>query len=199
MKYLGVLFALMILFSVSVNATFAQGVPGAPTSTPTPSPTPVVGKGADEPLPTKIPRINIANCDVCGYCDGGQVPGRWESCRKCLYKDTGNAPPASNKTLIGIPTPDPGHFYTDFGCISTLPNQFAAQITSFFFSIVGGIAFLSFLYGSAIIATSRSDPSRLNHGKRIIYGAIIGLLFALFSIFIIKFIASGLGLPGIGG
>jgi hypothetical protein len=134
-----------------------------------------------------------------------QVPGRWQSCRQCIYNGfgPGDINPLDNKTIQGtaegIPTPDLYHIYTDFGCLSTRPGEFASQISSFFFSIVGGISFLFFLYGAGIIATSRSDPGRLNHGKRVIYGAIAGLLFALFSVFIIRFIATGLGLPSIGG
>jgi hypothetical protein len=98
----------------------------------------------------------------------------------------------------GIPTPDPDKYYTDFGCLSTKPGEFAAQISSFFFSIVGGIAFLYFIYGAFLVATSRSQPGKLNHGKRVIYGSIVGLLFALSAVLIIRFISSGLGIPGLG-
>lgn len=199
---------------MSLSAVFF--VPGvlahgmlAQINTPTPfqtaaSPTPGVGA----PLPTEEQHKSIANCDLCGFCQGvSKVPGSWQSCVKCLYpgvasrNGSGDADPASLATLTTeggvIPTPDPNHYYTGFGCVSTQPGEFTTQMSSFFFSIIGGIAFLFFIYGSAVIATARSDPSRLNQGKRILIGSIVGLLFALMSVFIIRFIAQSLGLPGI--
>lgn len=168
-------------------------IPGIETPTPTP---PLITPTSQIPgTGTAGAGERIANCDVCGYCNGGKAPSRWETCRSCMYPGAGNAAPIDNKTLIGVPTPDPYHYYTDLGCISTKPGEFAGQITTFFFSIVGGIAFLTFLYGTAVLATARSDPQQINHGRRIIMGSIIGLLFALFSIFIVKFLATGLGLP----
>ena len=155
------------------------------------------------------PHISSANCDVCGYCNGmtvEQVPDRWQSCRKCVYPALGaeDINPVENKTILGtaesgIPAPDLYHIYTDLGCLATKPGEFAAQISGFFFSIVGGLAFLFFIYGAGVIATSRSDAGRLQQGKRIIYGAIAGLIFTLFAVFIIRFIATGIGLPNIGG
>lgn len=185
------------------DSTQQQPQQQAPTAVPpTTAPTRAV-TGAIVPT-----HISTATCDACGYCNGmklEEVPGGWQSCRQCIYGGfgPGELNPLDNKTIqgtqAGIPTPDLYHVSTDFGCLSTRPNEFANQLSSFFFSVVGGIAFLFFIYGSGIIATSRSDPGKLNHGKRVIYGSIIGLLFALFSVFIIRFIATGIGLPNIGG
>jgi len=173
-------------------------LPGSASPTPTlgaqitpTSQTPNLTPGA----PGNPTAQRVANCDVCGYCDGGKAPGRWESCRSCMYPGVGESAASERKTLLNIPTPDPFHYYTDLGCISTRPGEFAGQITSFFFSIVGGIAFLTFLYGTGVLATARADAQQLNHGKRIILGSIIGLLFALFAVFIVQFLATGLGLP----
>jgi len=67
------------------------------------------------------------------------------------------------------------------------------------FSVAGGIAFLYLIYGAFIITTSQSNPERLNYGRRVVYGAITGLIFTLGSVFIVKFIASGiLKIPGFG-
>lgn len=136
-----------------------------------------------------------ANCDLCGYCKGQQPPQTWGKCKECLYKGVGGASAEQNLTLEGLPTPDPEHHYTSLGCLSTNPGEFAGQMSTVFFSVVGGIAFLYLLYGAGVIATSRADPERLNHGKRIIWGAIVGLLFVLFSVFIIRTIAVSLGVP----
>lgn len=213
MKMRAVSFFTRLIFALFASAAFFIPAAHAQTATPivnTPTPfqipaTPTPGVGA--PLPTEEAHKSIANCDLCGYCDGvTKVPGNWQSCVKCLYpgvagQNGGAADPTSLGTLTNpegvIPTVDPNHYYTGFGCVSTQPAEFTAQMSSFFFSIIGGIAFLFFIYGSAVIATARSDPGRLNQGKRILIGSVVGLLFALMSVFIIKFISQSLGLPGL--
>lgn len=210
-KILGNLLILVLLLlnvgSVAATAPDSQ----APTAVPTAAPTLPAAAAVATPTPaaparpnaTIVPHQTIGNCDVCGYCNGmtlQQVPARWQSCRQCIYRGLGEGEvnPLENKTLINLPSPDLFHIYTDFGCLSSKPGEFASQISTFFFSVVGGIAFMFFIYGAGVIATSRSDPGRLNQGRRIIYGAIVGLLFALFSVFLLRFIATGVGLPGLG-
>lgn len=135
----------------------------------------------------------------------------WTKCQICLYPKA-NADPSTNVTLISLPTPYPDRYYTMLGCIAVPGTRedgtfeyenmalFVRQISGFFFNIVGGVAFLFLLYGAGIVATSQSDPEKLNQGKRIIYGAIVGLLFVLFSTFIFNFIAVNvLKIPGFGG
>ena len=104
-----------------------------------------------------------------------------------------------NHTLLNVPMWDQYHIYTDFGCMSTIPGEFAGQVTSFFLTIVGGVTLLGLIYGAGLIATSRADPGKISKGKRVVFGSIAGLLFAIFGILIIRFIAGGLGLPGLGG
>lgn len=151
---------------------------------------------------------SIANCDVCGYCGSGAgevVPSDWEDCRQCVYPATEGALPEDDLTIQGgiegIPTPHPDYHYTMIGCISTKPSEFTTFIINkLIIPVVGGIAFLYLLYGAGIVATSQTEPEKLNYGKRIIYGAIIGLVFVLLSTFFIKFIAVDLlKLPGFGG
>ncbi len=149
-----------------------------------------------------------AACDLCGYCPPDNPPDSWTSCAKCLYNTDGN--PTDKQTLLIDPTtnlpptPYPGHQYTMIGCITT--NGFQQEgaaasvvqvILNIIFSIVGGIAFIYLIYGSFIVATSQSDPEKLNYGKRLIGGAIIGLIFTLASAFIVNIITSGvLKIPG---
>lgn len=147
---------------------------------------------------------SIANCDVCGYCKDSEAPTNWDDCRKCAYPDTGTSSPEEDLTIKGaegIPTPHPDYHYTMIGCISTQPGDFTNFIISkLIIPIVGGIAFLYLLYGAGIVATSQTDPEKLNYGKRIIYGAIVGLIFVLLSTFVIRFIAVDVfKLPGFGG
>ncbi|GIW64443.1 MAG: hypothetical protein KatS3mg092_0376 [Patescibacteria group bacterium] len=154
-----------------------------------------------------------AVCDLCGFCPPSPPPQNWLKCKQCLYPDLNDDPTLMESLKIDTktnlpPSPKPGRQYTFFGCLGN-SNSFTEEgaaggliqsILNIIFSITGGIAFIYFLYGSFIIVTSQSDPEKLNYGKRVITGSIIGLIFTLGSIFIVNFIASGvLKLPGFGG
>jgi hypothetical protein len=162
--------------------------------------------------PTAAP-TGYASCDQCGYCPPNPVPQSWSACQKCLYPNIANTDPAANETLLINPetnlptTPMPGRSYTFLGCIeggggftqSGAGGGVVQKILNIIFSMAGGIAFLYLLYGAFVIATSQADPEKLNYGKRLVYGAIVGLIFTLGSVFIINFIASGvLKIPGFG-
>lgn len=164
-----------------------------------------------------------AACDLCGYCwqltptpPFRNPPSNWESCRNCLYSFPG-APAESNVTLkinedgaappIDIPpTPLPGRMYTQLGCLGTNLGGFQQEgaaagvvqaLLNVVFSIVGGIGFLTLIYASFIIMTSQSSPERMNYGKKLIVGAIVGIVFSLSAVFIINLLASGiLKIPG---
>ncbi len=154
----------------------------------------------------------FATCDLCGYCPPNPPPSSWQKCAECLYP--GVTDPESKQTIRidpqtnTPPTPYPGHQYTMLGCIRTDLGSFQQEgaaasviqrLLQIIFSTIGGFAFLFLLYGSFIIATSQNNPERLNYGKRIIYGAIVGVIFSLSSVFIINLLASGvLKIPGFG-
>jgi len=155
-----------------------------------------------------------ATCDLCGYCQGNRVPDNWKQCRDCIYPDLGEVDAEENQSLQiidNIPiTPKPGRIYTMLGCISSNMNSFeeegsaAANVSqillNIIFGIIGGIGFLYLIYGAFIILTSQANPERLNYGKRVVLGAIIGVIFSLFAVFIVNFIASGiLKIPNFGG
>ena len=154
----------------------------------------------------------FSNCDACGYCPPNAPPQDWEKCRDCLYPGANSDPGVKDTLKIDpvtnlAPAITLGRQYTLIGCIRTDLGGFnkegaaaslAQIILNLVFSLLGGIAFLYLLYGSFIILTSQADPERLNYGKRIIYGAIIGVIFSVSSLFLIGFIASGvLKIPGI--
>jgi hypothetical protein len=154
-----------------------------------------------------------AACDLCGYCPPGPAPQSWSACQKCLYPNL-SSDPSTKETLVVNPDTNlppataPGKQYTFLGCLggSNSFNQEGSaggvvqSLLNIIFSLSGGIAFLYLLYGSFIIATSQANPEKLNYGKRVVYGAIVGLIFVIGSVFIVKFIASGvLKIPGFGG
>lgn len=151
-------------------------------------------------------------CDLCGYCPPNPPPQNWLSCKRCLYPNLSDNPETKETLLINEetnlpPTPIPGKQYTFLGCLGAgegftregAAGPLVQSILNIIFSIVGGIAFLYLLYGAFIIATSQAEPEKLNYGKRLVNGAIIGLIFTLGSVLIVNFIASGiLKIPGFG-
>lgn len=162
-------------------------------------------------------------CDQCGYCwqltptpPFRNPPSNWESCRNCLYNLPG-VPAESNVTLkinddvatppVDVPpTPLPGRMYTQLGCLGTNLGGFQQEgaaagvvqaLLNVVFSIVGGVGFLTLIYASFIIMTSQSSPERMNYGKKLVVGAIVGIIFSLSSVFMINLLASGvLKIPG---
>lgn len=153
----------------------------------------------------------FAACDLCGLCPPDGPSSTWEKCRLCLYPNASSDPTTKETLRIDPttntgPTPQPGRQYTVIGCIKTDLASFSQEgaaagvvqiLLNVIFSIIGGLAFLYLIYGSFVILTSQAEPERLNYGKRLIYGAIIGLAFSLSSAFIVNFLASGvLKIPG---
>ncbi len=92
----------------------------------------------------------------------------------------------------------PRTYYTIFGCLSTEPGEFVKAMLTIIFNMVGGIAFLAVLGGSAMVLTSGGDPQKLQNGKGIITSSIAGLLLVLFSAFLLKVVGFDiLSIPGI--
>lgn len=88
---------------------------------------------------------------------------------------------------------------TAIGCITATPTGFMSKIFSLSLGIGGGIAFLLILVGALQIQTSTGNPDRMNQGKEIIEGAIIGLLLIILSVFILRIVGVDiLGIPGFG-
>jgi hypothetical protein len=157
-------------------------------------------------------QTRYAACDLCGYCPPNPAPQSWSACQKCIYPNINPDPAAMDSLKVdpetNLPTaPVLGRQYTFLGCIKNnegFGNEGAIggvvqTILNIIFSLSGGIAFLYLLYGSFIVVTSQANPERLNYGKRVIYGAIAGLIFTLGSVFLVQFSASGiLKIPGFG-
>lgn len=193
------------------NKSFAQRL-RLPTETPAPIPSPT------ESLPTPTSAIQeptgprYAACDLCGFCPPNTAPQSWPSCQKCLYPNISADPTAMESLVIDPetnlpPAAAPGRQYTFLGCLGSgegfgeegAAGSVIQSILNIIFSAAGGIAFLYLIYGSFVVATSQASPEKLNYGRRVVYGAIAGLIFTLASVFIVKFIASGiLKIPGFG-
>jgi len=127
---------------------------------------------------------NIPDEDVAWYdvCQGNS------DCRKCLNsKETG-----------GEYTYESGGAWTALGCIPTDPLDLVKWIFPYLLGIGGTIAFFMLIIGGFQIMTSGGDPEKIKAGKEQITAAISGLLFIIFSLFILRFIGVDiLGLPGL--
>lgn len=87
---------------------------------------------------------------------------------------------------------------TALGCIPTGDiNEFAAWFLRWAIGIGGGIAFLLIIFGGFQIITSAGNPERIKAGKEQLTSAIFGLLFLVFSVFLLRLIGVDiLRLPG---
>lgn len=154
-------------------------------------------------------------------CTVSFVPGDWTRCVKCLYPNkfpkTSTPDPKTCETLmIDDVTNQPkfpitkGRQFTMLGCISAGTSvgfsdqkgapSFVQAMLNVVFSLTGGIAFLYLMYGGFTILTSQANPEKLNYGWRLVYGAIVGVILTLGSVFIINLVGAGiLRIPGFGG
>lgn len=85
---------------------------------------------------------------------------------------------------------------TAIGCIHTSPIGFIKDFLNFLISIAGGLAFLMMLAGAYQMLTSAGNPETLSAGRDRFQSAIIGLLFIIFSILLLRII--GVDILGLG-
>ncbi|OGM18693.1 hypothetical protein A2686_03360 [Candidatus Woesebacteria bacterium RIFCSPHIGHO2_01_FULL_38_10] len=78
---------------------------------------------------------------------------------------------------------------TAIGCIPVFNrNEFLSFILTWIIGIAGGIAFLLIIFAGFLITTSAGNPQRLQAGKELLTAALSGLIFLIFSLYILKFI-----------
>ncbi len=88
---------------------------------------------------------------------------------------------------------------TAIGCIPIdSPESFIRWFLPALVGLVGGIAFLLMVYGAIQIITSAGDPQKIKGGQETITSAIIGLIFTIFSLFLLRLIGVEiLHIPGL--
>ncbi len=92
-----------------------------------------------------------------------------------------------------------GEYWTAFGCVGTTKEGIVTSFIRIGMGISGGFVLLSILYGAFLLTTSSGDPTRVKEGQEMITSAIMGLLFVIFSIIILRFIGvTILQIPGFG-
>ncbi len=76
---------------------------------------------------------------------------------------------------------------TAIGCIPLNSiNLFIGRIMQFSLGIAGGIAMLLVILGAFQIITSRGDAQKIKSGKEVLTGALIGLIFIFFALFVLR-------------
>lgn len=88
---------------------------------------------------------------------------------------------------------------TAIGCIPIDSGaSFAEWLLPRLLGVMGGVAFLLMLYGAFLMITSAGDPEKVKAGQETITSALTGLIFAIFSLFILRLIGVDiLRIPGL--
>jgi len=87
---------------------------------------------------------------------------------------------------------------TAIGCIPFDSQGMTNWFFNHFIGIAGGIALLFMFWGAFQIITSGGDPEKVKNGKSFFVSAVSGLLFMLFSLFILRYVGVELlSIPGL--
>ena len=129
---------------------------------------------AGNPSPHLTPKDAVFN--LCNTIPATQ-PTQQKACQDCVT------------TIGGV--------YTALGCLPTSPEAFTGSVLTLALGLGGGLALLLMLYGSFLVSTSAGNPEQSQKGKEVVTGAIMGLLFIIFSVVLLKLIGIDiLHLPG---
>jgi len=159
-----------------------------------------------QPTPTSFPQNN---CPICrdgyvwnyGYQTCQNVNNTTEYEDPLNYIDCGSEPCVPG---CGCGTDacqqNAGPIQTAIGPIDPSNLQgFIQQLLNLALGVAGGIAFLLMLFGAFQIMTSSGNPEKMKSGSELITSALAGLLFIIFSIFLLKLIGVKiLDIPGFG-
>lgn len=90
--------------------------------------------------------------------------------------------------------------WTAIGCIPAKPDSIIKTFITVGLSVGGGATFLLILAGAFRLSVSQGDPQATKDAKEQITSAIIGMVFIIFSITMLRFIGVSLfQIPGFGG
>jgi hypothetical protein len=134
----------------------------------------------------------------CCVSSGGNNTCLWNqghptaSAGLCTCQSAGAAGPLPSPVLIKpdfcTKNDEKSGISTALGCIPTDPQKLIIVLLPWAIGLGGGIAFLFMLYAAFLILTSTGDPEKLKNGQEILTNAIIGLLFVIFSTFLLRII-----------
>ncbi len=128
-----------------------------------------------------------------------------DECKACMPEYQGGPNICRDAAVPQITPPGPGggeggSIRTAIGDIDPHNLQsFIQQLLNLALGVAGGIAFLLMLFGAFQIMTSAGNPEKMKSGSELITSALTGLLFIIFSVFILKLIGVEiLQIPGFG-
>lgn len=118
-------------------------------------------------------------------CDQIIDPGMKQQCLNCMSGST------STSKQPGV--------WTAIGCIGRDPESITKSLIQLGVGMGGGLCLITCLAGGFLLTTSEGNPKKVEEAKEMITGAIIGLLFVLFSVIILQFIGVTIfHIPGFG-
>jgi len=165
-----------------------------------------------KPAPSPIPILPATKCNkACNNnctstcvgipdeysCKVQKVSGGIELC--CCYPPRKFPGEISGTQPAPCKQGEPGEgIQTALGCIPTKdPAQFVGWLLGAAIKIAGGIAFLLIILGAIKILTSAGNPENVKAGQELITSALMGLLFIIFSLFLLELIGVKiLNIPG---
>lgn len=118
------------------------------------------------------------------------------------------APYASDQTNAPTMAPQSGRMFSDLGCISvnTAGHTFSDPnasvdviqiLLNLVISATGAVGTILVMASAARLILSKGDPEKIREGKKTLTNVVLGLLFALFGLFIFRFFAAQvLRIPG---
>lgn len=111
-------------------------------------------------------------------------------------------PPTNPCPTAAIPwagCKDKSYINTALGCIPIADaNAFIKWFLGYAILLAGGVAFLLMLSGGLMVIVSSGDPNRVKAGSELITSALAGLLFIIFSLFLLRLVGVEiLQIPGL--
>lgn len=86
---------------------------------------------------------------------------------------------------------------TGLGCIPVKPGTFTPSLLTLVTGLAGGIALAVMLSATIQIMTGGGNPEAVKKGKELFGGAVMGLIFIIFSAVLMRIVAGGIiQLPG---
>lgn len=165
-----------------------------PTPTPTPGPTATSAPTAT-PTPSPAHEPPTGGCHIVGVtwlCQEGfdrcPAPFRYVCCVDLNDCPTRSAAGGGGSPQYFCNPNDPtSGIESAIGCIPYANmNSFSTFMLLWFIGLGGGIAFLLMLYGGFLLITSAGNPERVKMGRTILVSALSGLLFIIFSVFLLR-------------
>ncbi|MBP7774885.1 hypothetical protein KA078_03795, partial [Candidatus Woesebacteria bacterium] len=118
-------------------------------------------------------------------CDQIIDSGMKQQCLNCMSGST------SSSRQPGV--------WTAIGCIGRDPESITESLIRLGIGMGGGLCLITCLAGGFLLTTSEGNPKKVEEAREMITGAIIGLLFVLFSVIILQFIGVTIfHIPGFG-